>query len=66
MARKLEPVHVWCCPYDWKTVNGETRPDPCTEHECQYVDMGYRVGEAEVNFSWYTTLEAALRDRRCK
>jgi hypothetical protein len=64
--RKLSPVHVWSCPFDWKSVTGEARPERCAEHDSNYVDMGWRVGEAEANYSWYASLERALTDRRCK
>jgi hypothetical protein len=65
MAKPLKPVHVWACPYDFRSVTGEDRPEPCVEHDCPLIDMGWRVGEAEANYAWYSSLENALRDRRC-
>jgi hypothetical protein len=66
MAKPMVPVHVWACPYDWKEVTGEARPERCAEHDCPFIDMGWRVGNGTHDHSWYATLERALTDRRCK
>ncbi len=65
MPPKLEPVHFWACVVDGKEVASATSPDPCSEHNAGWYDMGYRVGEGAANYSWYSTLEQALKDRRC-
>lgn len=66
---KLKPQHVWWhadCggPY----VVQDERPYGCTlcGSPRAYADMGYRVGQHEGNYSWYSTLESALRDKRTR
>jgi hypothetical protein len=53
------------CPECEKVVV-ESDPNWCDVHDRMPLDMGYRVGESETNYAWYSTLERAWTDRRCK
>jgi len=65
MAKPLKPVHVWACAVDGKEVVSDGLPEPCEAHNVGWVDIGWRVGEHSGAYSWYSTLETALRDKRC-
>lgn len=64
--RRLEPVHILLC-IDCDTLFNEGLKCKCpAELDAAKVDMGWRVGEASANYSWYSSRERALTDKRCK
>ena len=68
-ARKLTPVHMVLCTECQSIFVDEPAGKRCPKHgdqDFQVVDMGYRVGESDNNYSWYSTPERAWTDRRCK
>lgn len=62
----LHPTHVWACAVNGEEVTGADMPPPCPAHNVGWLDMGWRVGHTTTNYSWYSTLESAMKDRRCK
>ncbi len=65
MARRLEPVHMVMCP-ECEKVHPQQEYNWCDVHDRMPIDMGWRVGQAEANYSWYSSRERALTDKRCK
>lgn len=60
------PKHHWCCDRCGRDVVSDERPDPCPEHDqVRMVDLGWSVGASPTVYSWYTTEEAAWKDKRC-
>lgn len=65
MGRPLQPEQEWACGYCGEVSYGDL---PADRHcpNWPWLNMGWRVGSAPANYSWYSTRERALTDRRCK
>lgn len=65
MSRRLVPVHMVMCDVCQAIIEMRD-PNWCEVHDRMPIDMGWRVGESSTNYSWYSTYERAITDRRCK
>lgn len=64
--KTLQPEPVWWCWLDGAEATGTERPRCPRNSEHVLVSLGWRVGYNSATYSWYSTAEHALTDKRCK